>query len=215
MQIIILEAVLLAFSISLDSFAASFAYGGSGVKIPFRSVLVVNLVCGGMLALSLLAGVFIGGYISNRVTVFICFGILFCLGIFKLFDSVTKSIIKKRRNFKKELKFSMFNIGFILHLYASPEDADVDGSKTISPAEAAALAVSLSLDGAAAGFGSSMINSGNPAVFALSLIIASLIIGTAAIMSGCFFGNLLMRKNSFNLSWVSGVILIVMAFIKL
>jgi putative Mn2+ efflux pump MntP len=48
-----LEALLLAFSCSLDAFVASIAYGTNKVKIPFLSVQIINLVCSFILAISL------------------------------------------------------------------------------------------------------------------------------------------------------------------
>jgi len=73
-------------------------------------------------------------------------------------DSFTKAIIRKNTNLNKKIKFSFFNINFILTLYADPEKADVDFSKTLSPKESVALAISLSFDGLAVGFGAVMGN---------------------------------------------------------
>lgn len=50
------EAILLAATLSLDAFVASFAYGSSGIKIPPASVVALNLVCSGTLGISLWMG---------------------------------------------------------------------------------------------------------------------------------------------------------------
>ena len=98
----------------------------------------------------------------------------------------------------------------MLSIYADPEKADRDQSKTISPAEAASLAIALSLDGLAVGFGAAMGN-----VNAWAVVLWSLVTNTAAILLGALLGNKIAQKLTFNLSWVSGAILILLAISKL
>ena len=208
--IMIFEAAILASSCSIDAFTASFAYGSNKIKIPFLSNQIINLVCSCVLGVSLFAGTFVRQYLAPWVTTFICFMLLFILGIIKLFDSVTKAIIRKHSNLNKEFKFSIFNLKFILNLYADPEKADIDASKTISPAEAVFLAVSLSLDGLAVGFGAALGD-----VNAWVVFMSSFVTNTLAVLFGCYLGNKVANKMSFNLSWISGVILVGLAVMKL
>jgi len=206
----ILEAVMLALALSVDSFIASFSYGSNKIKIPLLSVGIINLLCSGILGVSLIAGTLIRAYIPDSVTMMVCFFILFILGIIKLLDSFAKTIIRKYNHINHEIKFSMFSFKFILTLYADPIEADVDSSKLISPAEAASLAVALSLDGLAVGFGAAVGN-----VNGLAVVLSSLVIGTLAIMLGCHTGNKAAHKLPFNLSWLSGALLILLAVMKL
>jgi len=180
----IMEALLLASALSLDAFAASFAYGSRKIKIPFKSVNVINFICSAITGISLLAGTVLRHYIPGWLTAVVSFTILFILGIAKLLDSFTKSIIRKNKNLNKKVNFTMFNLKFILHLYADPECADIDESKILSPAEAASLAVALSLDGITVGLGAAIGNINGVAVF-----ICSLITGAAAILSGSLAGH--------------------------
>ena len=208
--VVILEALVLASSLSLDAFVAGFGYGSGKIKIPMLSVQIINVICSSILGLSLLAGSVIRPWLPPGLTTAVCFTILLVLGIVKLLDSVTKSIIRKYSNLNKELRFSLFNFKFILHLYANPEEADVDDSRTISPSEAVSLAVSLSLDGLGVGFGAALGD-----VNGWAVVICSLVTGVLAILLGCFLGGKVARKIPFNLSWLSGVILIVLAVMKL
>lgn len=207
---VLLEAVMIASALSIDAFVASFAYGSNKIKIPMKSVQIINLICTGITGISLLIGGLLRQYIPQWATVVICFLILFTLGVVKLLDGVTKSIIRKHNHLQKEFRFKLFNFRFILNLYANPIDADVDTSKEISPLEAASLSIALSLDGIAVGFGAAMGNINGWAV-----VLSSLVITTAAILLGCRLGNRIARKTGFNLSWLSGLVLIVMAFLKL
>jgi len=212
--LLVFEAIVLASSCSIDAFTAGFAYGSNKIKVPMLSNQIINIICSSVLGLSLLMGALLRQYLPEGLTIIICFIILFLLGIMKLLDSITKSIIRKynRREAKlnKEIRFSMFNFKFILNLYANPEDADVDENKVLSSSEAVALAVSLSLDGIAVGFGAALGN-----INVLAVILASLVTNVVAVMLGNYFGNKLARKVPFSLTWLSGVVLLVMAFMKL
>lgn len=201
---------MLASALSMDAFVASFAYGSNKIKIPMLSIQIINIVCSSILGISLLVGTLVKQYIPDWLTIMICFTILFVLGIAKLLDSIIKSIIRKYNNFNKEIEFSMFNIKFILSLYANPEDADIDSSRIISPMEAASLAIALSLDGLAVGFGAALGN-----VNGLAIFLSSLVTNAIAVILGCYLGNKIARKLSFNLSWLSGILLIFLAFLKL
>ena len=210
MLIIILEAAVIASSVSLDSFIAGFAYGSNKIKINFRCVQLINLICAAMVGAGLLSGSILKDYIPDRIAAGASFTILFLLGLTKLLDGFTKSLIKKHTNITREIKFSLFNFNFILKLYAAPEDSDADLSKNISPAEAASIAVALSLDGIAVGFGAALGGVNKPAV-----ILFSVITGTLAIISGRYIGEKAADKFKFNLSFIGGIALIALALSKL
>ena len=203
------EAALLVFALSLDAFAASFAYGTDRIQIPVSSMLVINGISTGILAISLFLGSLLKNVLPVRLTGALCFAILLILGTEKLCDSAIKAYIRSGRQVQNKVSFSFLNLNFILRVYADPKKADVDASKTLSPAEAASLAVALSLDGLAVGLGAAM-----HAINGIQVLVLSLAIGAAAVMGGSILGNRLSRKSSVNLSWLSGILLIALAFLK-
>ncbi len=205
-----LQAAAIAMSLSIDAFAASFAYGSNQIKIPMRSIQTINLICSAITGVALLAGSILQQFIPEWLTTGISFTILLILGIVKLLDSIAKSLIQKYRQYNREVKFSLFCFSFILQLYITPEHADIDNSKILSPSEAASLAVALSLDGIAVGFGAAL---GGISVWAV--IISSLITNMIALCGGAWVGNRISRDTPVNLSWLGGGVLIVMAFLKL
>ena len=206
----ILQAAAIAISVSIDAFAASFAYGCKKITMPMFSVLLVNFICTIIIGLSFLFGSVIVPFIPGWLAVGLSFSILFIIGIIKLFDSITKSIIIKYTQFNKEIKLSVFNLKLVMRLYADPETADVDVSKSISSREAVVLAVSLSLDGFAVGLGAAMIG-----INGWALVLSALATGFAALLIGCRLGNKAAEKLRFNISWLGGVILIGLAFMQL
>lgn len=204
------EAAVIASSLSIDAFAAGFAYGSKRIKMPMRSIQIVNFICAAITGISLIAGATLSPYLPKRLTVTVAFAILFTIGLVKLLDSVTKTVIRRCGGVKKEIKGSLFSFRFILNLYADPEEADADRSQSISPMEAAALALSLSFDGIAVGFGAALVE-----VNALAVFLWSLVTNAALLIAGCYIGEKTAQKTPFNLSWISGGVLIALAFSKL
>lgn len=205
----IIESILFVIAISTDAFIASFSYGSNKIKIPMISVQVISFLCTLVLGISLLLGTFLKPYLPGSILHIISFGILFVLGIIKLLDNMIKSIIDKH-TLHRQIKFRLFDLNFILNIYANPKEADVDVSKTLSPKEALSLALALSIDSLMAGFGAALAN-----VSILAVLISSLLLSFLAVKSGEFIGNRLSEKLPFRLSWLSGIILISLAFLKL
>jgi putative sporulation protein YtaF len=151
-----------------------------------------------MLAVSLFAGSFIASFISQPQ--YLSAAILFVLGSIKIFDCVIKSTIKKSQG-EKKIKFSLWDINFILTIYENPHMADADESRHISSKEAVALAIALALDNMAVGLGAGLVVNPAPVIF------ANFVIGTLAIVSGLWLGAKF-RNIGIDLSWVGGLTLI-------
>jgi len=207
---LLLGAAVLALTLSLDALAVAFAYGCKKIKIPFVSSCIINIICTGTLGLAFLFGSAIAYFIPEWVATGVSFTILLIIGIIKLLDSITKSIIRKHSHINKEVKISLLNFKFILKLYADPEDADIDVSRSIDPKEAVLLAIPVSLDGFAVGFGAALLGFNGWAIVGFSLITNGL-----ALLLGSVLGNETAHKIPFNVSWLAGAILIGLAFMQL
>lgn len=206
----LLEALLLVTALSLDAFASSFAYGAAKIKIPVSSLVVINLICSGTLALALLFGGLLQGVLPSGLGSGLCFLLLLGLGTLKIFDSAIKALIRKHGRFQKKIRFSLLHLGFILKIYANPETADRDHSRILTAGEAAALALALSLDGMAVGFGAGLAQSTS-----LLVVLLSLMSDTLALTLGCWLGHRCQSLLRRDLSWVSGALLILLAILKL
>jgi len=201
---------MLVTALSLDAFVASFCYGSNKIKIPFKSVAIISITCSAILAISLFLGLLIKPYLPYNLTNIVCFLILFSLGIVKFFDGCIKSFINKHKVDVKQVSFKLYDLRFILQIYGDSTEADKDGSKELSPFEATSLSIALSFDGLAVGFGAGLSNI-NP----IEVIIISLVLGAVAVLAGSFIGNKVAEKLDLDLSWASGLLLIILAFMKL
>ncbi len=183
MTAIILEIIVLAAALSVDTFSASFAYGMGRIRIPAASIGILAAISSLTLAVALLAGNLLSGLLPQSLTNDISFLILFILGIIKLFDKSCKK---------------------------QAEQANKDKDNILSPAEAFPLGAALSIDSVAAGIGAGV----SPAHI-IATILATFLMGIAAILGGSFLGRAVSRHSDANLCWISGVLLIVLAFMKL
>ena len=208
--LIILQAWMLVVALAIDAFVCSFSYGANKIKIPIKSVLIITFICSLFLGSGLLFGNLIGQYFPEAIGNWFSFMILFCLGMSKLFDSTIKNIIRKYNGIKKDFTFSLFQLGFVLQVYADPEEADVDSSKELSPKEATPLAIALSIDGLGVGFGVGVATANTALLIGLSLFSNML-----AVMVGCYIGNKIAQKTTVELSWLSGVILLIIAIMQM
>ena len=73
------EALILAATLSIDSFAVAFSYGSSRIRIPFRSAFVLNGICCVILGISLFFGTLLKPFMPPAAGAVICFAILFLM----------------------------------------------------------------------------------------------------------------------------------------
>ena len=202
---ICLEAALIALALSVDSFVAAFSYGTSKIKIPLSSVGIISVTGSLITGLSMLAGSFVKDFIPPGFTTLLSFGILFLLGVLKLFES------------------------------SSPANADKDNSHSISAKEALSLSAALSLDGCAAGFGASLsagtpaspgaVAAGFDASAAAGTVsslvpvaavfLFSLIFGVFMVLAGSHIGNKAAGRLPIKPGIIGGLLLILLAVARL
>lgn len=203
----IIEAFLLVTALSIDTFISSLAYGTSKIKIPFSSAMIINIICSIFLAISILLGEFLEPYISTKLIKVISFSLLFTFGFIKLFS---KNIKRLFASYKKLNIIKLPKLNIFINICSNPKKADLDESKLLSGYEAMWLAFTLSIDGLSVGFGAGLTNINH-----LLVIFFSLFSDLIAISLGSMIGNKIAKKTTLNLSWLSGVILIFLAFSKL
>lgn len=204
-----LESLLLVSSLCIDSFVASIAYGTSKIKIPPKSVIIINLVCTSTLACSLFIGSLFKSFLPGNLPIVLGFLILMSLGIYRLFEYFFKAYISKKTKCDYPLTFKLFDFKFVLQVYADETKADFDKSKYLNSKEAFYLALALSLDSLAVGFGSSLCS-----INYIQTIILCFMVGVLAVSVGVLLGHKFSEKLNFEFSWLSGVLLIILAIVR-
>ena len=92
-------------AVCVDTFAAAFGFGIDQIRIPAPSALVLSLVCSSALALSILAAGWLAPYLPDHLTSCLSCALLCGLGLFKLFDSGVKRLVRRLPQPGKELSF--------------------------------------------------------------------------------------------------------------
>lgn len=183
------EMLILVTALSVDTFAAGFVYGVSGVKVPGVSVWILTGVSG----LLFVAALFVGGAAGRLLPEHLARvgGCLFLtvLGLWKLAAPFGRR---------------------------EAERADRNQDRRVSPMEAAVLGAMLSADGLAAGVGSGFLSGKisflRVGAFGLGSSVAA---GMGAFLLGKWCGRSLSCRFQTNLCWISGALLLLLAVIKL
>ena len=205
----VFQVFLFVLALAIDAFVCSFSYGVNRIKIPVKSVLLINAITLTLLLTGFLVANLIGGILPAGLVEWLPFFILFFLGFSKIFEGTIRSFIKKHGG-NKDFKFSLFNLGFILQIYADYESADSDNSKELSAKEAIPLAIALGLDGLSVG-----LVVGLASVNVYLLLGMSFVVEFAAIMFGSILGTKLSKRVTLDFSVFSGLILVMLAFINM
>ncbi|GAA0106606.1 sporulation membrane protein YtaF [Paraclostridium sordellii] len=204
------ESLILVLALCIDTFVAGIAYGTDRIKIPLSSNIVITTVCSLFLALSLSLGSLLKEFMSPSFASILSFALLFSLGILRLFESFFKSYIQNFSSTGAPLTFKLFDFKFVLEIYANETKADYDKSKTLTIKESVYLAVALSIDSIAVGFGSSLVS-----FDFVQILLLSFTIGILALFLGVNIGKKFIEKVNINLSWLSGAMLVCLAIIRL
>ncbi len=205
-----LGSILLVLSLSIDALVASFAYGTDNIHIPLISSTVLTFISSLFLLISMSIGALIGEFIPTDIAKWASFLLLFAIGFVRLFEGIIKNFLGKQANGSTPKELNLFDFKLIVQVYGDPTTADVDKSKTLSAKEALTLGIALSLDSLVVGFGAALAS-----LPIIEVLIFSIIFNYAAIGIGCLVGRKCAQKMKFDLSWLSGAILMVLAIIRM
>ncbi|MGN0376995.1 MAG: manganese efflux pump [Suilimivivens sp.] len=194
MLISLCSFLLLSIALSADTFAAGLSYSTEKVQVPFSSVCILSLISGFMFTLSLIAGEKAASLIPQRITAILSFLILLALAFYKLYDA-----LPDRFRHSGDLTTISFS-----------EKVNKKEPDFLSPPEAAALSVVLSIDSITAG-----ISSGAPALPPAIIFLISSSIHFLSLLFGLFTGKKLLHRISCSFSFLPAVLFFLLAISRL
>lgn len=202
-----LESLFIVVAICLDSLAIGIAYGMRKIKIPIKSLLVIDIVCTVVLSIAMLLGNVIKKILPGNIPTMISFLILLSIGIYFLLEGISNSFINRE---KKTFHIKLSNIKIIIDVVVDCTKADMNNSGDIDLKEGFYLGMALSLDALGIGFGSAM-----GSINYIQVLVLSFIFNMIIILLGLYLGQKLVSKSKMEFSWISGLILIFLALCKL
>lgn len=204
-----LEAFIFSLVLSVDSFVAFLGYGTSKINISFKSFFFNILISTLILAIGILLGVCFSS-IKEEVAKYISFSMLLLVGLIKFFSALLKLWLTRRAKKDKPIKIKIFDFELFCNIALDATKADLNNDKILSIGESIIIAIILSLDSLGVGFGIGLNSSCKFLILPFSFLICLILS-----ILGYFLGKKIAKSTKINLSWLSGLTLIVLAIIKL
>lgn len=209
----LLNAIILAISASIDSFGVGITYGIKKTKISIAAIIVLLILSIFFTSVSITFGNILSSYISPSVSSIIGASILILIGIFILYGAIFKNEkISKTKSEHKEYSFFIKFLGITVNIIKDPINSDFDNSNKIDIKEAIFLGIAMSLDSISIGFGCSTIGI-NSFLFPLLTSFFQILFLCAGKLLGKKISSISsIPQNIWNI--ISGVILICMGIVK-
>lgn len=182
----LLNIFLLVSALCLDTFVASIAYGVNQISLTRLQIAVINGICSLCLCISLLFGTFIDSLIPESFTKEICFFSMLALGCFKLIHAAVHPCACSGPAEKKEERIPF-----------------------LSWREVVFFSFAMSLDSLAAGTMAAFLKISVPLTTA-----SAFLMGELFTYAGLWIGNRLSRHFPMVLSWVGGILFLILAVLK-
>ncbi len=148
----LLNCILLAFCVSIDSLSIGLTYGLKNTKISFVAKLVLFTISIIVTSFSIFIGDSICKIFSTNVSTAIGSVLLCIMGLWIIVQAVTNN----KQKIKKEYHFFIKFLGITVQIIRDPSFSDFNKSNQIEGKEALYLGMALSLDSIGIGIGSSI-----------------------------------------------------------
>lgn len=198
--------ILFLTAVSVDSLTAGLTYGTGRVHIKLPAYLILICVPSAFITVANRIGSHIFLFVPKSALPAISFLLLTLIGLSKLSESLIRAVARRHPSLTRNWGCRIKQIHIIFTVYLSPEDANRDDLQILSPKEALVLSLALSLDSVLVGlaFNTGLIH---PAALFLAAAFFNLLLFSA----GYGVGYLLRSALHTDLSWLSGLCLILLA----
>lgn len=210
MFLTIMPVLLFMLAVSVDSLTAGFSYGTSRVRIKPLSAVFLVFIPAVSITLMTRIGSLLFSFIPAHTFSVLSFLLLFFLACEKLIESLIRHLAEKYPNNVGNWAYKIKQVNIIFTIYFSPEDANKQDVQVLSAKEALFLSLALSLDSILASMAFSCQVSSLFSFFLLAVFFHFLLF-----WSGYMLGLLVSRKFSIDLSWLSGLFLLLLALCTL
>lgn len=198
--------ILFLTAVSIDSLTAGLTYGTQRVRIRPFSYLILACVPAAFITAANRIGSHILNFLPEAALPFLSFTLLAILGLSKLSESLIRLVAHKYPSLTRNWGCKIKQINIIFTIYLSPEDANQDDLHLLTPKEALLLSLALSLDSVLAG----MAFHTEPIPLSVLFFLASFF-NLLLFAFGYGFGHLISSVLHVDLSWLSGLFLLLLA----
>ncbi|MEH2336361.1 sporulation membrane protein YtaF [Nostoc sp.] len=195
----LVSSFFISFSSNIDNFAVGIAYGAKKIKIGILSNLNIAIFSANGAFLSMSIGEKLGRLLSAELANLLGFIALLSVGLWGLWDTFRfhkKEILNQKKPSGNQLDYTIF--------IEKPETADLDNSHFIDVRESLTLALALTINNVAGGFGAGLSGLNIPVTTFLTLLFSLL-----AIEFGYFMGKKFTSRISAKWSGIISASLII------
>ncbi|MCM1039182.1 MAG: hypothetical protein NC314_11925 [Roseburia sp.] len=206
----IMPVLLFMLAVSVDSLSAGFSYGASRVRIQPLSAVFLVFIPAVSITLMTKIGTLLFSFIPAHVFTVLSFLLLFFLACEKLLESLIRHLAEKYPHNVGNWAYKIKQVNIIFTIYFSPEDANKQDVQVLNAKEALLLSLALSLDSILASMAFSCQVPSLLFFFLLAVLFHFLLFA-----AGYLLGLFISGKFSFDLSWLSGLFLLLLALCTL
>lgn len=193
-------------AVTLDSLTAGLTYGTRKVRIQPLSYLILICIPALFITAANQLGTLLACLLPPQVLPWISFLLLFLLGISKIIESLIRRLAAKHPSLTRNWGCKIKQINIIFTIYLSPEYANVEDLQILSAKEALLLSLALSLDSILVGMAFT-----TDAVSWVFLFLLAVLFNLLFFLIGYLAGHVLCHLFHVDLSWLSGLLLLLLA----
>ena len=193
-------------AVSLDSMTAGFSYGTQKVHIKALSFFLLVCVPALFITAANRLSHLLLFLLPPKTLTLLSFFLLFLIGCSKLTESLIRYLAKKYPSLARNWGCRIKQLNIIFTIYLSPEDTNQDDLQVLSAKEALLLSLALSLDSILVGMAFPAESVSWPLFLLLAMLFNLLLFAI-----GYFLGRLLSHMLHIDLSWLSGLFLLLLA----
>lgn len=193
-------------AVTLDSLTAGLTYGTRKVRIQPLSYLILICIPALFITAANQLGTLLACLLPPQVLPWISFLLLFLLGISKIIESLIRRLAAKHPSLTRNWGCKIKQINIIFTIYLSPEYANGEDLQILSAKEALLLSLALSLDSILVGMAFT-----TEAVSWVFLFLLAVLFNLLFFLIGYLAGHILCHLFHVDLSWLSGLLLLLLA----
>ena len=193
-------------AVTLDSLTAGLTYGTRKVRIQPLSYLILICIPALFITAANQLGTLLACLLPPQVLPWISFLLLFLLGISKIIESLIRRLAAKHPSLTRNWGCKIKQINIIFTIYLSPEYANGEDLQILSAKEALLLSLALSLDSILVGMAFT-----TDAVSWVFLFLLAVLFNLLFFLIGYLAGHILCHLFHVDLSWLSGLLLLLLA----
>lgn len=193
-------------AVTLDSLTAGLTYGTRKVHIQPLSYLILICIPALFITAANQIGTLLACLLPPQVLPWISFLLLFLLGISRIMESLIRRLAAKHPSLTRNRGCKIKQINIIFTIYLSPEYANGDDLQILSAKEALLLSLALSLDSILVGMAFT-----TEAVSWVFLFLWAVLFNLLFFLVGYLAGHVLCHLFHVDLSWLSGLLLLLLA----